>query len=115
MTDAVTKLNRIRDAIAETILEMTSEELRQSFIDDGEDPDKVADEVREIIATAIASRQLRGWPTAISNVEVWPDGVRFTETAKTGEAVTVYDLTLACCGDGHCFCAPAATPDKDQG
>lgn len=54
MTDAVTKLARIRDAIAETILEMTPEELRQSFIDDGEDPDQIAEDMRAMISKLIA-------------------------------------------------------------
>ncbi len=54
MTDAVTKLNRIRDAIMEYIMEMTPEELRQSFIDDGEDPDQIVAEQRGMIAKLIA-------------------------------------------------------------
>lgn len=54
MTNAATKLARIRDAILESILEMTPEELRQSFIDDGEDPDQIVDEQREMIARLIA-------------------------------------------------------------
>ncbi len=54
MTDAMTKLNRIRDAMLESIMEMTPEELRQSFIDDGEDPDQIVAEQRGMIAKLIA-------------------------------------------------------------
>ncbi len=57
MTNAVTKLARIREAIAETILEMTPEELRQSFIDDGEDPDKVVEDMRSTIAKLIQEKR----------------------------------------------------------
>lgn len=54
--DAVTRLNRIHDAILETILEMSTEELRQSFIDDGEDPDEIVRQQRDMIARLIAGR-----------------------------------------------------------
>ena len=63
MTDAVTKLNRIHDAILQSILEMTPEELRQSFIDDGEDPDKIVAEQRAMIASLIATFNGRHFET----------------------------------------------------
>lgn len=57
MTDAATKLSRIQAAILASILEMTPEELRQEFIDDGEDPDLIVAEQRAIISRAIAARR----------------------------------------------------------
>jgi hypothetical protein len=56
MTGPVTKLNRIHDAMLQTIMEMTAEELRQSFIDEGEDPDEIVARQRAMIARLIANR-----------------------------------------------------------
>lgn len=48
------KLDRIHQAILETILEESPEELRQGLIEQGDDPDRIVDEQREMIASAIA-------------------------------------------------------------
>lgn len=50
---AVTALQRLDDAILENILETPIEQLRQELIEDGEDPDEVADQVRETITRVL--------------------------------------------------------------
>lgn len=89
MTGPVTKLNRIHDAMLQTIMEMTAEELRQSFIDEGEDPDKIAEDMRVMIKRLIQGERRYG-AHAIENVEIQRDGATFTEVVVSGDRATVF-------------------------
>lgn len=51
---AAEQLRNIEDAMVEDIMALSPEELRAEFIEDGLDPDKVAEETRAIIDRAIA-------------------------------------------------------------
>lgn len=108
MTNAVTKLNRIHDAILETIMEMTPEELRQSFIDDGEDPDQIVAEQREMIRKLLQDRYR---PSSIADLTIRSDGVSLSERVRSE---FVIKTALDAATDGS-YLSPAAPLDKDQG
>lgn len=108
MSDAVTKLDRIWNALAHSILEMTPEELRQSFVDDGEDPDQIVAEQREMICKLLQDRYR---PSQIAEVTISADGVSLSENVR-GEFVMKMAADTATDGS---YPAPAASPESDQG
>ena len=47
------KFNNLMDSLAEDVVNMSDEEIREELIAMGKDPEKVADDVRKIIDAAI--------------------------------------------------------------
>jgi len=68
------KLDRIHNALIQAIDEMSPEELRQHFADDGEDPDEVVEQHRKLISSAIAKSRR----TALSDARAALDNDRRT-------------------------------------
>ncbi len=53
------KLQNITDALCESIMEMSEEELRAEMVEDGLDPDAEIERVRAVIKSAIAKSKVQ--------------------------------------------------------